>query len=95
MTIGRRVPVSCRGAAGETLAERIAGRSEGRPYAAPDSRSGRVSTRPIPIEEVPAIARRVAAALDAAHRQGRGTATAELAIQLPANRRLLTAKGLT
>ena len=55
---------------GPTLADRIAGRSEDRPQHDSDSRSGRVLTRPIPIDEALRIARQIASALDTGHRAG-------------------------
>ena len=58
---------------GETLAERIAGRPEGRPLpddGGADDRRGRPSGRPMPLDEAVSIAKQIAQALEAAHEQG-------------------------
>ena len=58
---------------GETLAELIAGRPEGRPLpddGRVDDRRGRPSGRPMPLDEAVSIARQIAQALEAAHEQG-------------------------
>jgi eukaryotic-like serine/threonine-protein kinase len=60
---------------GETLADRLGGRSEDRPLdsdegGASDASRGRPSGRPLPVDEALAIARQVADALESAHEKG-------------------------